>query len=262
MRLAVCLKLVPSPSAHLPWAAAGPDLSVLDLELNPYDGLALEAALSLRDSRGGEFSALCVGGAEQTPALHLALALGAAEVRRVDAPGADAPAAAKCAAAALRSENLDLVLCGRRACDDDLEFFPAALAELLGWPLARGVCFIEPPGADGAWLCRRRSEAGEELLAVRAPAVVSVDRGCYVLREPGIRARLAAKRGSICVRTPAELGLPAEQLAPAFRAVKSEPPPARAPRRILESAPRQAAAELARIIRRELEQAQRPKGTK
>ena len=254
MRFAVCLKLVPAPTADLRVVAGGqaPLLAGVEMAVSFYDEYALESALRLREAfPGSTIHALSVGGGECVKCLQHALALGVDSALHIQAPGVDARAAAKLAAAALRPLSPDLVLCGRQAMDDDLCFFPGALGEWLDWPHLSAVFSLEAAPAQRSVKCHRRFEGGEQIIASTLPAVISCDRGPLEPRIPTLKGRLAARKMALPERTPAELGLTARDWEPAPAPVRYAPPAQRTPKKLLAGAPAEAAAELLRLLRHE-----------
>lgn len=254
MKIAVCIKLVPSTTALIRVAASGLslDLAGVELVLSPYDELALEEALRTREKfAGSELLALSIGGHGATRILEHAYALGVDRALLVKAVDLDARAAARCAAAALKSFAPDLVFCGRQAIDDDQWLFPGALAEWLDLPHVTALSSFELDAGGGKATCRRRIEGGEECIELRLPAVVSCDKGLNDPRSPTLKGRLNSKKKPITIQTPADLGLDAAALAPAFQISGYAPPPAKSPGRVLSSPPQAAAAELARLLREE-----------
>ena len=259
MRIAVCLKRVPATDGNIRLAPGGQglDFSLTDWVLNPADEYALETALRAREALAAsaaglaELLALSIGGDESEKILRHALAVGASEALLVRAPGLDARAAARAATAALRPLAPALVFCGRSAADDGQGLFPAALAEALDAAHVTAACAFEFSPDGRRVLCRRRVEDGEELIEATLPAVVSCDRMPYELRTPTLKARLDSKKRPVGAKTPDELGLDAGALAASLKLLRHDPPPARQPKRIITGPPREAAAELARILRAE-----------
>jgi len=178
---------------------------------------ALEHALRLAQRWDALVVAATVGPAEADSMLRDALAVGAAEVLRVESAGGAAgpqPAglvgggqdSAAALAAALRQRYgvPDLVLCGDRSADRGTGSFPAFLAAALNAAQVLGVVRMEPE--DGGLLrVHRRLDGGRrEVLLVRRPAVVSVEAAGVRLRRAGLPASLASGRAAIPVaRAPA-----------------------------------------------------------
>jgi len=254
MRIAVCLKLVPAATADIRVAPDGRGLLLAGLEMavSLHDEYALETALRLRETfAGSAIHALSVGGEECVKCLQHALALGVDGVLHIRAPGADARAAARLAAAALKPLKLDMVLCGRQAADDDSWFFPGALGEWLDWPHLSAVYSVDVAPGERSVRCRRRFEGGEQTVVAPLPAVVSCDRGPQEPRIPTLKGRLAARKMQLPAKSPAELGIAPGELGPALASLRYAPPAQRTPRKVLACAPADAAAELLRLLRDE-----------
>ena len=254
MKIAVCLKLVPSTTAVIRIAAGGKSLDLVGVEMvvSPYDEFALEAALQIRTKvSGSEILALTVGGEESCKVLQHAFAL---EVERgiwINAIGLDAAAAAHCAAAILKPYAPDLVFCGRQAIDDDAWLFPALLGELLDLPHVTTASRFELFNDGKKASCLRRIEGGEEIIEVSLPTVISCDKGLNEPRSPTLKGRLNAKKKPVEIKTPSELGLDASVLSPALNIIQYAPPSSKTPGKIITSPPKEAAAELVRLLRDE-----------
>src|ERR1043165_6248415 len=137
MKIAVCLKLVPSTTADIRPSADGKSLQLSGVEMlvNPYDEYALEAALKLRETFAGSvIQVLTVGGEEASKCIVQAFSLSVDSAIHIKAPGVGPRGAALAISAALKEFSPDIVLCGRQAIDDDQWEFPGAVGELLGMP--------------------------------------------------------------------------------------------------------------------------------
>lgn len=252
MNIIVCMKLVPATTAEIRVATDGQSLQLAGVEtvVSPYDEYALEAALKLREQfAGSKIHAVTVGGDDAIKCMQHAFSVGADSGLHIKAPAADARAAARCVAAAVKGLNPDVVLCGRQAVDDDQWEFTGALAELLDLPHATAVSTL---ASDGKTLnVRRRLEGGEQVLEVQLPAVLSCDKGLNEPRAPTLKGRLDAKKKQPEVKLPADLGLSDADLAPALTVVKYAPPAQKTPGKIITAPPQEAAAELVKLLREE-----------
>ena len=118
--------------------------------INPFDAIALEEALHIRECRGSEVevTAVGIGDVDFESELRTALAMGADRAVRVDCDGALDPwSVAQLLAAIVRREKPDLVLMGKQAVDDDSNQAGQMLAGLLDWPqatFASKIEFVEP----------------------------------------------------------------------------------------------------------------------
>jgi len=250
MKIAVCVKQVPSTTAVIRVAPEGLDLSGVELVLSPYDEYALEEGLKAKDANAGStLTVITVGPDGAAKVLEHAFALGADEGIHVKADGIDARGAAACAAALLKAAPADLIFCGRQAIDDDSWLFPGTLGELLDLPHVTAAVTFTLSGAEA--VCKRRIEGGEETLVVQLPAVVSADKGLNEPRSPTLKGRLAAKKKQAVVKTPADLGLDEAALAPALAVQSYAPPPAKSPGKMVGGNAAEAAKELVRLLREE-----------
>ncbi|MGH9068608.1 MAG: FAD-binding protein [Acidimicrobiales bacterium] len=179
MKIVVCIKQVP----QLDRVAFTSGLNRICREgveslTNPLDLEALECAIQLRASHGGEVVAVTMGPPGARSALDQALAAGSDRaVHLVDGAfaGADTLATARTLAAALEQEHPDLVLTGRSTLDGGTAQVPPQLAELLGWPQVTEA--VQLSLRDHGLEVVRATEGGPEAWTVMLPAVVSVVAG-------------------------------------------------------------------------------------
>lgn len=252
MKVVVCLKRTPAPDGNIRLSPDGRalDFSLVEWALNPPDEHALEAALRARaGDASSRLLALSVGSRESESLLRKALAVGADEALLIEAPGVSSSLAARLAAGELKGLAPDLVLCGGRAVDDEQGFFPAALAEMLGYSHVTGVCAVEVSGEGDEVTCRRRGDAGEQVLCVARPAVIACDRMAHELRVPTLKSRMESKKRSVRVQRPGADVLGGVDHVPPRTGFLL--PPERTPRRIWTTGGASAAGELLQLLRSE-----------
>lgn len=250
MKVVVCLKRIPAPDGNIRLADDGLslDCSLVESILNPFDEYALEAALRVRETfPPSSLLAVSVGDRAGENQLRLALAVGADDALLIEAPDAPVARAALWTAAALRDGAPDLVFCGRQALDDQMGFFPAALAEWLGYAHVSGVLAVDCSGGTGRTVCRRRGDGGEQEVVLSGPAVIACDRMVHELRAPALKNRLAAKKRAIRVVPPTDSGVKARVPV----RLRVGPVPERAPRKVWSPATGSTAGELLAILRQE-----------
>jgi electron transfer flavoprotein beta subunit len=244
LKIAVCLKQVPSTDTRVKVAADGKwlDPAGVTLVINPYDEYALEEALRLKEAQGGEVVAYSAGGPGVISALRNALAIGAdAAVLLKTEAELDSLGAARLLAAELAGKGYDLVLFGKQAVDDDAAQVPAMTAELLQLPCATVVVKLEVAG--GRAKAVREIEGGVETLDLALPAVVAAQKGLNEPRYASLKGIMAAKKKPIeekAVTPP----------APVVETVSLTLPPARPAGRIVGEGV-DAVAELVRALREE-----------
>jgi electron transfer flavoprotein beta subunit len=245
MDLIVCIKRVPDSAARIQVAADGKsiDPSGVEFVISPYDEIALEAALQLREKHGGSVTAICLGPAEAVKELRQALAMGADNAVLLEDPeGARGPRATAVALAdAIRGRPFDALLFGKQSIDADNAAVGVMVASILGIPVVTLVTKLER--LDGAMLAHREAEGGTEVVEVKLPAAFSAQRGLAEPRYPSIKGIMTAKKK------------PIEQIrvAPAARSLvvtSLELPPPRAGGRIVGKG-KEAVPELVRLLRRE-----------
>src|ERR671937_3082371 len=147
------------------------------LELNRFDAYVIAHAARLRDERGGEVVALTMGPPQAEEALRLALALGADRCIHLSDrlfAVADTIGTSRTLALALKKEEADLVLCGRKTLDAETWQVPPEVAAFLGWPVLTSVS--ELAIGDGRVHATRETDEGEDVYEVELPAVLSIAR--------------------------------------------------------------------------------------
>jgi len=197
---------------------SGVDPDGLEWELNEWDTFSLEAALQIRDAAGdGEVVAVSVGDEEAEEGLLSALAKGADRAVRIwddELAGADALVVARVLAAAVDPESPDLVLCGVQSSDAVNSATGIALAGFLGLPHVAVVKRIELDGASAS--VERELEGGlVELVRISLPALLTVQTGINEPRYATLRAIKQAREKPMEVRSLADVGLDAGQIAAA-----------------------------------------------
>ncbi len=196
MNSIVCVKRVPDSAARIRVAADGKgiDPSGVKFVLNPYDEIALEAAMQQKEAAGsGTVTAICLGPEEAKETLRTALAMGADEAILLKAEGSpDGLAVARALADELRGREYDLLLFGKQAIDDDNMQVPAMVAELLELPCVTVVVGLE--FEPGSCVATREVEGGHEVVELELPAVLAAQKGLCEPRYPSLKGIMAAKR--------------------------------------------------------------------
>lgn len=177
MKILIPIKRVIDPYAKvkpLP-DGTGIDTSGVKFDINPFDEIAMEEAVRIKEKDGSvELVAVAIGGAECEEQLRKALAIGADRAILVESSDSfDSPAVAVELSAVIMAEKPDLVLMGKQATDDDCNQVGQMLAAKLDWPQAT---FASKVILDGASVTvERETDTGEETLEMELPAVITVD---------------------------------------------------------------------------------------
>jgi len=193
----VCVKRVPDTETKVRVASDGKslDLSTAQWITAPYDEMAVEKAIQLRDvAGGGSVTVVTVGPAEASKELRTALAMGADKAIQVVAAtaGLDAVATSEALASALSGVKADVFLCGKQATDEDDAAVGPMLAARLGIPCVAFTTSIEVAG--GKATAKRELDGEVEVVEVDLPALFTAQKGLAEARLPGLKGIMAAKK--------------------------------------------------------------------
>jgi electron transfer flavoprotein beta subunit len=226
MKILVPTKRVPDPDQPVAlWpGGAGVADDAGSWVLNPFDAIALEEALRLRERLAEAVAvvAIGVGGPAYEAQLRTALAMGADRALLVACePPPDPWNAARVLAAVVAREKPDLVLMGKQAVDDDANQAGQFLAALLDWPQATFASRIDfEGGPGGAVRVTRETDAGLETLRLRRPAVITADLRLNEPRYAPLPAIMKARKKPIEQLGLADLGVTPE---PRVQVLRLEP---------------------------------------
>jgi len=207
---------------------SGVDLANVKMSMNPFDEIAVEEAVRLKEAgKAEEVIAVSVGVAKAQDTLRTALAMGADRAILVEAADdvhtdIEPLAVAKILKAIVDAEGPGLVLCGKQAIDNDMNATAQMLAALLGWGQATFASKLEVEG-DSATVTRE-VDGGLQTVRVKLPAVVSADLRLNEPRYASLPNIMKARKKEIAKKTPAELGV---ETAPRLKTLKVEEPPKR-----------------------------------
>ena len=213
MKILVPCKRVPDPDQKLRLNAEATDIDTAALTyiLNPFDAIAVEEALRIRETAqpDAEIIAVSIAPAEGEADLRTALAMGADRALLIehDAP-IDPWNVASLLAAVINREQPELVLMGKQAVDDDANQTGQFLAAQLRWPQATFASQIE--FTDDGLRVHRETDLGIEVIRVALPAIVTADLRLNEPRYASLPSILRAKKKSIERTTPSELGMQPE----------------------------------------------------
>ena len=203
---------------------SGVELANVKMAMNPFDEIAVEQALRLREAGGAdEIVAVSIGPAQNQETIRTALAMGADRGIHIEASHDIEPlAVAKLLKAVVERENPGLVLVGKQAIDDDCNQTGQMLAALLGWAQGTFVSALEVTG-DKAKVVRE-VDGGLEHLEISMPAIVSVDLRLNEPRYASLPNIMKAKKKPLDSLTVDDLGV---DITPRLTIVKVEEPAAR-----------------------------------
>ena len=192
--------------------------------INPFDEIALEEALRIREKGGdSEIVAVSIGPDAAQQQLRTALAMGADRALLLKTEEAvSPPLAARALLKIVEEEKADLVLMGKQAIDDDANQTGQMLAALWDRPQATFTSKLEL--ADGKATATREVDAGLEVIRVELPAVVTTDLRLNTPRFVKMPDIMKAKKKPLDVRELSELGI---EGVPSVEITAWEPPPKR-----------------------------------
>jgi len=216
MNIVVLVKQVPDTYSERKLADSDHtlDRESADAVLDEINERAVEEALQLQATHGGEVTVVSVGPDRATDAIRKALSMGADKAVHVSDEalhGTDAIGTAKVLAKAVGTiEGVDLVLAGNEATDGRVGAVPAMVAELLGLPALTHARKVE---VDGSVVkVERETDEGVQHLQANLPAVISVNEKINEPRYPSFKGIMAAKKKPVSTLTVADLGVDAGEL--------------------------------------------------
>ena len=204
---------------------SGVELANVKMAMNPFDEIAVEQALRLREAgTAEEVIAVSIGPAQNQETIRTALAMGADRGIHIEAPHDIEPlAVAKLLKAVVAQENPGVVLVGKQAIDDDCNQTGQMLAALLGWAQGTFVSALEIAGDKAKVI--REVDGGLEHIEINMPAIVTVDLRLNEPRYASLPNIMKAKKKPLDSLTAGDLGV---DIAPRLTIVKVEEPTARA----------------------------------
>ncbi|MGD8908166.1 MAG: electron transfer flavoprotein subunit beta/FixA family protein [Chromatiales bacterium] len=226
MKILVCVKRVVDANVKISVKAdgSGVELANLKMAMNPFDEIAVEEAVRLRESgKADEGVAVSLGGKACQETLRTALAMGLDRGVLVRCDTELQPlSVAKMLAELVRREQPDLVIMGKQAIDDDNNQTGQMLAALLGW--GQGTFASQVVLSEGEVEVTREIDGGLETLALPLPAVVTTDLRLNEPRYVKLPNIMKAKKKPLEVITPEDLGV---DIQPRVEILKVEEPPRR-----------------------------------
>ena len=222
-KIMVCIKRVVDFNVRIRVKpdGSGVMLDGVKMSVNPFDEIALEEALRIKE-RGAniEVLAVSIGIADTQQQLRTALAMGADRAVLVQTEGPVEPlTAAKVFLALAKKENPDLIFLGKQAIDDDANQTGQMLAAIWERPQATFASKVEIAGTKAS--ITREVDSGLETIEVDLPAVVTVDLRLNEPRYVKLPDIMKAKKKPLDVTSLEALGVSAQNL---LRTVKTEPP--------------------------------------
>lgn len=202
----------------------GVELANVKMSMNPFDEIAVEEAIRLRESgTASEVVAISMGEAKCTETIRTAMAMGADRGIHVLTDAELQPlSVAKLLVALAKKENPDLVILGKQAIDDDCSQTGQMLAALLNWP--QGTFASKVAIAEKNVQVTREIDGGLETLGLTLPAVITTDLRLNEPRYASLPNIMKAKKKPIEEFSPDDLGV---DVTPRIKTLRVDDPPPR-----------------------------------
>ena len=203
---------------------SGVDLANVKMSMNPFDEIAIEEAVRMKEAgKAEEIVAVSIGPKQATETLRTALAMGADRGILVQTDATVEPlAVAKILKAIVEAESPQLVVLGKQAIDDDCNQTGQMLAALLGWPQGTFASKVDLDG--GKVSVTREVDGGLQTVALDMPAIVTTDLRLNEPRYASLPNIMKAKKKPIDEKTPEDFGV---DITPRLSVVKVTEPPVR-----------------------------------
>ena len=203
---------------------SGVDLANVKMSMNPFDEIAVEEALRIKESgKAEEVIAVSIGPAKATETLRTALAMGADRAILVQTDDEVEPlAVAKILKAIYEAEQPGLVILGKQAIDDDSNQTGQMLAALTGRPQGTFANTVEIDGESVT--VKREIDGGLETVKLTLPAIVTTDLRLNEPRYASLPNIMKAKSKPLDTKSPVDYGV---DTAPRLKTLKVAEPPVR-----------------------------------
>ncbi|MEA2951129.1 MAG: electron transfer flavoprotein beta subunit [Alphaproteobacteria bacterium] len=200
---------------------SGVELANVKMSMNPFDEIAVEEAIRLKEAgKASEIVAISIGPQQAAETIRTALAMGADRGILVKTDVAPEPlAVAKILKAIVEAEQPGLVIMGKQAIDDDCNQTGQMLAALLGWPQGTFASKIVIEGEN--LLVTREVDGGLQTVKLKSPAIVTTDLRLNEPRYASLPNIMKAKKKPIDEKTPESYGV---DITPRLEVLKTVEP--------------------------------------
>ncbi len=226
MKVLVCVKRVVDFNVKIRVKAdgSGVDLANVKMSMNPFDEIAVEEAIRLREKgTASEVVAVSIGPQQSQETIRTALAMGADRGILVKHDAYIEPlGVAKILKAVIEQERPELVILGKQAIDDDCNQTGQMLAALLGWSQGTFASKIEIDGAQAH--VTREIDGGLQTVKLKMPMIVTTDLRLNQPRYASLPNIMKAKKKPLDEKTPDELGV---DVTPRLKVLSTSEPPKR-----------------------------------
>ncbi|HTM99804.1 MAG TPA: electron transfer flavoprotein subunit beta/FixA family protein [Pedobacter sp.] len=193
MKILVCISNVPDTTTKITFTNDNTQFNTAGVQfiVNPYDEIALSRAIELCEGGKGTVTVINVGESATDPTIRKALAIGADDAVRVDALPRDAYFTAFQIAQYAKSNDYDMILCGRESIDYNGSQVAAMIGEFMDIP---SISIIKKLDFDGTTATiEREIEGGKEVISVTGKFVASCAEGTAEAKIPNMRGIMSAR---------------------------------------------------------------------
>jgi len=203
---------------------SGVDLANVKMAMNPFDEIAVEEAIRLKEKGTvTEIVAVSIGPAQASETIRTALAMGADRGILIKHEGTVEPlAVAKLLKAVVDAEKPGIVILGKQAIDDDSNQTGQMLAALLGWPQGTFASKLVIEGDSAS--VTREVDGGLQTVKLKMPAIVTTDLRLNEPRYASLPNIMKAKKKPIDEKTPGDYGV---DVSPRLKVIKTSEPAGR-----------------------------------
>lgn len=204
MKIAVCIKQVPSAETKMNWETGTLVRDPARMDINSFDRFAVETALRLKDDLGGEVTAFTMGPPSAEKVLRTVFAYGVDKgflITDKAFAGADVLATSYTLSQAIRSVgSFDIIICGQQTTDGDTAQVPPSLATWMGYPFASWVRSVEYADKQNIQVMVTGTQSIYKL-ELSLPCLISVEENSCEVRVPTIQGKIAARKKEISTIT-------------------------------------------------------------
>ena len=193
---------------------SGVDLANVKMSMNPFDEIALEEAIRMKESgKASEVIAVSIGVLQSQETLRTALAMGADRAILIESSenideDIEPLAVAKILTKIIEEEKPTLILCGKQAIDNDMNATGQMISALTNWSQATFASKIEL--GDKTALVTREVDGGLQTIEVNLPTIITVDLRLNEPRYASLPNIMKAKRKPLDIRKPVDMGISIE----------------------------------------------------
>ena len=193
MKILVCISNVPDTTTKITFTNDNTQFNTAGVQfiVNPYDEIALSKAIELAEGGKGTVTVVNVGESQTDPTIRKALAIGADDAVRINAAPRDAYYVAYQIAEYAKTQDFDMILCGRESIDYNGSQVAAMIGEFLDIPSISIIKKLEYDGATAT--LDREIEGGKEVISVTGKFVASCAEGTAEPKIPNMRGIMSAR---------------------------------------------------------------------